>query len=423
MTSLTTIVVLVTISYVLALFYASRKRMPKLSKAPENLHYVFMVPCLNEELVIGDTVRSLLQLPQSNFNILVIDDGSTDRTAQIVQSFDDERVWLLRRSLPDAQLGKGRALNAAFKHLLARIGDSRDHDEVITCIVDADGRIARNALTAVGPYFSGPRTGAVQVGVRMRNMTSLLTRIQDFEFVTFTEIFQRGRRKLGSVGLGGNGQFTRLSALESLGSDPWTDCLTEDLDLGVRLLVKGWINHFCPTTWVSQQAVDNFRRLVRQRSRWFQGHMQCWARIPLVLRSDLKTKTIADLVYHLSSPLLVLIFSLPLAVFLTLLFFATISAPLGLWNALTGNGGTLLLYWYFLSFGLAPFYGFVYWMRVPEKNLVQSIALAHVFNIYSYMWFLAGWLAVWNVLRRRQGWAKTTRTLETTETRAVRAPG
>ena len=65
--------------------------------------------------------------------------------------------------------------------------------------------------------------------------------------MTFTEIFQRGRQRVGSVGLGGNGQFTRLTALQSLATAPWTDCLTEDLDLGIRLLCRGWVNDFCPT--------------------------------------------------------------------------------------------------------------------------------------------------------------------------------
>ncbi len=108
----------------------------------------------------------------------------------------------------------------------------------------------------------------------------LLARMQDFEFVTFTEIFQRARQHIGSVGLGGNGQFNRLSALQSLGLAPWTHCLTEDLDLGIQLLTRGWQNCYCPTTHVSQQAVVELRRLVRQRARWFQGNLQCWRAHP-----------------------------------------------------------------------------------------------------------------------------------------------
>src|SRR4051812_31365711 len=306
----------------------SRRRRPHLGRPGEDLWFVFLVPCLNEELVIGRSLDRLLALPNPNFAVLVIDDGSDDATAQIVESYDDPRVLLLRRTAPDARQGKGEALNAAFRHLRepAIIGD-RSPQDVIVAVLDADGRLARNALFEVAPYFNDPQTGAVQIGVRMYNAgESLLARMQDFEFVTFTEIFQRARMRLGSVGLGGNGQFARLAALESLGDTPWTDCLTEDLDLGLRLLVGGWQNSFCPTTKVDQQAVTSPRRLVRQRSRWFQGHLQCWVRIPMVLRaSALPTRASADLVQHLLSPALVLAMTVPLLTFLFGLTAATLS--------------------------------------------------------------------------------------------------
>ena len=145
-------------------------------------------------------------------------------------------------------------------------------------VFDADGRLENNALFEVASRFRDPKTGAVQVGVQMRNAeTNLLARLQDFEFVVFAEIFQRARERLGSVGLGGNGQFVRLSALRSLGSSPWTGCLTEDLELGIRLLLAGWNNAYCPTTSVSQQAVIGVGRWWRQRSRWFHGRSNAGA--------------------------------------------------------------------------------------------------------------------------------------------------
>src|SRR5205823_4034013 len=177
--------------------------------------------------------------------------------------------------------------NAAYRHVLGSdVMAGHRPEDVVIVILDADGRIEPNAFLQVAPYFRDPKIAAVQIGVRMYNAgESRLARMQDLEFVTFTEIFQRGRQRLGSDGLGGNGQFARLSALESLGGAPWTDCLTEDLDLGLRLWARGYTNAFCPTTHVNQQAVTSLRRLVRQRARWFQGHLQCWRRIPLVLRA------------------------------------------------------------------------------------------------------------------------------------------
>jgi cellulose synthase/poly-beta-1,6-N-acetylglucosamine synthase-like glycosyltransferase len=323
-------------------------------------------------------------------------------------------VWLLRRELPNARQGKGEALNAAARFLLesGRLGD-RNPDDVIIAVVDADGRIERNVLFEVAPFFADPEAGAVQIGVRMYNASEgLLARLQDFEFVTFTEIFQRGRQRMGSVGLGGNGQFARLSAIQSLGPAPWTDCLTEDLDLGLRLLTLGWKNNFCPTTWVNQQAVTNVRRLVRQRSRWFQGHLQCWGRIPMVLRSSLSPRATFDLTQHLLSPSLVLLMTFPLIFFVATLALATFASPRGTLDALTARGGLLLALWYLTSFGLAPFYGFVYWLRDRGTGIGRAVLLAHAFTLYSYVWLPAGWMAVGRIVRRKRSWAKTARTVD-----------
>jgi cellulose synthase/poly-beta-1,6-N-acetylglucosamine synthase-like glycosyltransferase len=410
-----TLIVLFSLSYTFAVFVVSRrKRVPEL-KSPDGLYFVFVVPCLNEELVIGRTIENLLEIPAENFSVLVVDDGSDDSTADIAEGFHSDRVWVLRRTAPEARLGKGKALNAAFRHLMdSNLLGGWAPQDVVVVIVDADGRISRNALHDAGTYFMDPKVGAVQVGVRMNNRKDkLLARLQDMEFVTFTEIFQRGREHVGSVGLGGNGQFTRLSALASLAPDPWTDCLTEDLDLGVRLLCIGWHTEFSSRAYVSQQAVTKFRRLVRQRARWFQGHMQCWRRIPNVLGSEhLPGRSAFDLVYHLMSPALVLLMTLPMLAFTMVLVGMFLSAPSETANMLLQGAGENLAIWYLLSFGAAPFYGFAYWVRSGDSGLVKSLLLAHLYTLYSYFWFIAGWVAVWNVARRKNSWAKTARNPE-----------
>ena len=416
MAGVVSIVVLISLSYTLAIFLLSRRKRHGALSPPDNLFFVFVVPCLNEELVIGPTLDALHTLPGENYAVLVIDDGSDDSTAEVVNSYDSDRVWLLERTAPNARQGKGEALNHAYRYLRdSDVLSHMDSKDVVIAIFDADGRIEPNALFEVGSHFRHADRGVVQIGVRMYNAKeNILTRIQDFEFVTFTEVFQRGRQRLGSVGLGGNGQFTRLSALESLGDAPWTDCLTEDLDLGIRLLCKGWTNSYCSTSHVSQQGVNKFGRLVRQRSRWFQGHMQCWKRIPEVLKSkNLPDKVVWDLIYHLSSPSLVLLMTLPLVVFMLSLVAITLESPGGLIGVLGAKNGLLLLGWYLLSFGLAPFYAFVYWLRDKETPFLKSLAYAHVYNLYSYMWFVAGWIAVFRVVTGKRSWAKTKRTPET----------
>lgn len=404
--------VILTLLYVVHLFALSRRRRPELLPAPDNLLYAFVIPCLNEEAVIGSTLDSLLAL-EGEHVILVVDDGSDDRTGEIASSYDPNRVQVLRRELPQARNGKGHALNAAIRHLRSSdlIG-GRPHDQVVVSVFDADGRIGPEALDGVGSYFRDPHCGAVQIGVEMRNAsTNLLARLQDMEFTVFTEIFQRARARLGSVGLGGNGQFVRLTALESLGEDPWTECLTEDLDLGVRLIVKGWKNHYCPTVAVNQQAVTSVRRWLRQRARWFQGHLQCLRLLPTIIRSSLPMRSVTDMVWYLTLPIAVLltpIAGLPVMATVLVLFAMN---PLDAARYALADHGIPLLAVYVLSFGQSYLAAYVYWMR-GRVSLGRAIVLAHAFEIYSHLWLIAGWWAIWNVLRRKRGWAKTARVAE-----------
>jgi 1,2-diacylglycerol 3-beta-glucosyltransferase len=241
------------------------------------------------------------------------------------------------------------------------------------------------------------------------------------EFTVFTEIFQRARARLGSVGLGGNGQFVRLTALESLGDDPWTECLTEDLDLGVRLIVGGWKNHYCPTVAVNQQAVTSVPRWLRQRARWFQGHLQCLHLLPRIVRSSLPMRSVTDMVWYLTLPIAVLLTPIAgLPVLLTVAVLAVMD-PVDVARFAFANHGIPLLAVYVLSFGQSYLAAYVYWMR-GRVSLGRAILLAHAFEVYSHLWLIAGWWAIWNVVRRRRGWAKTARVAEPSVTQPATEP-
>lgn len=398
-------------AYTLAMFGASRRPGGPVAEAPGDLFFVFVIPALDEAAVIAGTIDRLLAIPGDNVAVLVVDDGSSDATAQVVRQRTSDRVWLLERHPPRARQGKGAALNHAVAHLRSS-GLLVPHpaDKVIIGIVDADGRLEPGALRAVAPHFADPSTGAVQVGVRMENVDAgFLARMQDFEFVTYTEIFQRARQRLGSSGLGGNGQFTRLQALCSLGEQPWSDSLTEDLDLGIRLLAAGWHNAYAPETWVDQEAVVSLRRLVRQRGRWFQGHLQCWRRLGTVLRSDIPARATIDIVHILISPVLVLVMSLSLVGFFATIVAGALVAPGSMATSLVRTDGLFVALAYLLSFGLASPYAYAYWRRRPQVGPLRSLLWGHLFAFYNYVWFVAGWLAVGRLALRRRGWQKTAR--------------
>lgn len=411
--------------FVLSRFEPKQVKHPfplDLMTPPQERDVVFVIPCLNEAEVIGASLDRLTALDHDRIHILVIDDGSDDETAQIVLQNPDPRVKLLRRTLPNARQGKGEALNAAVQHIRdGALGPDFDQASAIVVVVDADGRLEQHALDVVLPTFNDPQIGGVQIGVRINNRNAnLLARMQDIEFVLYTRVFQRGRRHLGSVGLGGNGQFVRLSALNSLGVKPWTDSLAEDLDLGIRLMLAGWETEFCSETSVHQQGLTDIKRWVKQRTRWFQGHLQSWQLMPWVL-GTLSGKRRLDLGYHITSPYLLLVASL-------------FTVAFGLWtvdlgiSAVTGSlsFSTWWISAYVVAFGPIMLFGTVYWQEERDSGIgwLQAVLVFHLFALYSTLWYLAGWRAAFRMVAGRTGWAKTDRMKEPAKehANAVSAP-
>lgn len=404
------VVVLAGILYLLLTLLLSRSKRPASvgDGAPDQV--IFVVPALNEEIVIGHTIGGLLAACGDVGRILVIDDGSTDATADVVRSWDDPRVQLHQRHLPDARRGKGAALNDVYRRLRDDVvANGIDPSRVVLGIVDADGRLEPDVLSYVRWYFRDRRVGGLQLLVRIRNRANWLCRWQDYEFLVFSGITQTAREKLGSVGLGGNGQFTRLSALMELGDKPWTDCLTEDLDLGVRLAIAGWENRFCGESAVDQQGVSSLRQLLRQRTRWAQGHLQCWRLVPAILRSRLPTVTVLDLCYYLLAPAFLYVWSIifTLMVFLTPLYMA--QNP-HIW--LNINGAVLAVTLWLVSVGPAMFMVGIYRRRGGELSPARALLFAHLLPLYNYIWYVAQWRALYRIVRRRRGWTKTARVRE-----------
>ncbi len=379
--------------------------------APEAV--VFLIACLDEEDVIGDTVRDALE-SGATF-VIVVDDDSDDDTGAVALAAGDGRVLVERRTRPDARLGKGAALNVGFRRLQQIVADrGLDPAQVLVVVMDADGRLSPGAIPDVVSRFSDEAVGGLQLPVRIRNQTNLITRLQDFEFWGVSALAQVARMRTGSVSLGGNGQFTRLSALLELDGDPWSSSLTEDLDLTVSLLRDGWRTTSSPNAWVSQQAVDHLDRLVRQRTRWFQGHIGCSRRIGELWRSNrLSNVAFVEVVAYLLSPVLLI---LPWSILFTWGLLVVAGSVLGFDHSHLATSSTVgrisfLIGWYLVSF--APnLVGASVYRRRAQVSRRQSLLLAHLLIIFNYVTFLATWKAVVRAALGRRGWAKTVRSAE-----------
>ncbi|MGH9917280.1 MAG: glycosyltransferase, partial [Nitrososphaerales archaeon] len=305
--------ILAVVLYYLILFTMSlRRRGSSAHDGPTVLpFFVIFVPCRNEELVLDRTLSHLTALSyEGSYRVLVVNDASIDATAHIADEWSrrSSSVRVVHRTADQGGKGKSDVLNHAYAALgrYVATGDSwlegAPFGDIVVGIVDADGELEKSCLDRVAPYFWDPTVGTTQIGVRIANARqSLLARMQDMEFVAFTWLVQVARDWLGSSGLGGNGQFTRFTALRSLGDIPWTtDALTEDLELGLQLVEHGWRTRFCHETYVDQQGLEHWRPLLRQRTRWIQGHYQCWRHLRRLARGQgIPWATRVDLITYL----------------------------------------------------------------------------------------------------------------------------
>lgn len=420
LTVLNYVVAAVVIYYMALWLHLTIRRM--LVPYPEDRGYrpffFIVIPAHNEEAVIGHTIQSLLKQDYPHRIIMVMNDGSKDATSAIAHEFADEypEVMVVDRGPDIAGRGKGAVLNHAFEIIRGLVDghdarlEGRGAEDIIITITDADGQLESHTLSSCARYFTEPDVGGLQIGVRIANAgTNLLTRMQDIEFVGFSAFVQEARDAFGSVGLGGNGQFTRLSALISLGYAPWTDCLTEDLDLGLSLVQVGWRIRFNPNAYVAQQAVTSLHPLFRQRTRWVQGHYQCWRHLPLLLkRKDVPLQTRVDLALYLV--LVVFVVLVSAGMLFSMLSTAGIIATTSTAFHFVPEGVVRNALILFLSFGPLTVFLLTYQARTAFPMPVRWLpAYAVVFAVYTYAWLVATLWAWARIVLKRGSWAKTAR--------------
>ncbi|MFF3065794.1 glycosyltransferase family 2 protein [Oerskovia sp. NPDC057915] len=384
--------------------------------APESdFLWVFVVPALDEEVTIEDSVTRLAATEATHRAIVVVDDGSTDRTAEILADLAIEDLRVLRRVPPDARRGKSAVLDDAWSYvhrdLLAPGGPfaAWEPSRVVVGIVDADGRLAPTAPAVLARHFADERVGGVQVLVRIYNRRTVLTWAQDVEFGVFGLVYQLARGRWGTANMGGNGQFNRLSALDDVVTEdgmppgvvrgPWRDRLTEDQDLGVRLVHEGWRGEQTVETQIEQQGVSGLHRLVRQRTRWAQGGWQALDLVGSALTAPVSSWARLDQLYYLLTP--VLQTAMGFGLLLSLLLLGVEHVPF------------YSLFWpvvvFFLGLSFGP--GFVGLARRGRGVVGVLVAVVAVvpYVLYSWILFPVVLRALFRQVAGRTGWAKTAR--------------
>ncbi len=414
------------IGYVVLIVVPFLRRKPATPGDGRAFLWHFIVPCLDEGAVIGPTVQRLVD-DFPGCHVWCVDDGSTDTTATVLAQLAArcDKVHVVTRQWPDARQGKGQALNAGWRELRRWRPLEVDPSDMIVGVVDADGCLDKRCLDVIAgsSFFGDPAVGAVQVQVRVlgvsaqsrhRRFARLLVRLQDVEFAGVIAAMQSLRRHLGSVGMGGNGQFTRLSVLETITDQhgtPWHGALLEDFELGLHVLLVGSRTEYCHDTWVAQEGLPTLRGLVRQRSRWAQGSMQCSRYFKQVLGSPhIGNAGALEIGYFLLLPWLQLVGGVIYAFSAAVLIWyaSTTAGGPGAWLSTEGWGLLPL----FLLFGLAPLivWGPVYrTTAAPDLSRRRALLIGLANWPYSYIHHVATWVALARVLRARDDWLKTER--------------
>lgn len=257
--------------YTLYMWVVMKYKKRKLKKNPPQINYSYhpfvsiLIPCHNEHEVIEKTALNVLGLNYKDFEIILIDDRSSDNTAEIIKELEKKhsKIKALIRPL-DSVAGKSAVLNDAMK---------LSSGEAIL-VFDADAKVEKDFLDKLIVNLEPADVGAVQAQKVIINANqNFLTKCQFREYILDTHM-QSGRDAVrGAVELRGNGELIKLEALKSINF--WNEqTITDDLDMSTRLHIKGWDIRFCPEAKVYEEGVIDFCALVRQRRRWVEGSIR-----------------------------------------------------------------------------------------------------------------------------------------------------
>jgi len=232
-----------------------------------------LVAAYNEESSIADTLQSIAaQNYPGEFEVLVIDDGSKDGTAAIVDAHPYPWARLLRQP---RNMGKAAALNRG-------LAESK-HEFVIT--LDADSYLYGDALARlVERYFSDPAsTRAVAGTMLVRNSRkNWITRAQEWDYFHGIAAIKRVQSLFqGTMVAQGAFSIYDRAALVEIGG--WQDCVGEDIVLTWAMLVRGWRVGHAEDACCFTNVPDNLHQFVKQRQRWSRGMMEAFRQHPRIV--------------------------------------------------------------------------------------------------------------------------------------------
>lgn len=350
-----------------------------------------MIPAHNEADVIADTLNNISKIDYPNYEIIIIDDRSTDNTAEVLEKIKNQysnMTFFTREQ--KAFPGKSAVLNDALK--IAK-------GEAIL-VFDADARVNPDFLKELIPALENEKVGAVQARKVISNREqNLLTRCQDNEMALDTH-FQVGRDSVkGAVELRGNGELIKRKALEDVnGWNIYT--ITDDLDLSTRLQIKGWDVRFCPEVCVYEEGVPSYIPLLKQRRRWIEGSIRRYLEhfFDVLTSKDMSLRVSLDMTAYITE------FLLPIWVVSEVAIQAyRFAKDDSNWILSSMALAMLMCVFFFVTL----FYSLRKYVKLnPVKNVVQSVLTSAYIVI---LWFPLAIFIIFKILFKKNtlNWGKT----------------
>ena len=225
-----------------------------------------LIAAFNEQNHIEQTVEGCLAIDYENYEIVIVDDGSTDETPQKLKPYVDAgKIRVVRKRLNE---GKAMALNDFIPYAEGEI--------ILT--IDADAVPDPQILRRIVPHFKSPRVGGVTGNPRVTNRRSFLSKIQAIEFASIVSLQRRGARIWGKLLTmsGVVGAYHKTALLDVGMYSP--DMATEDIDLTWNLQLRNWDISYEPRAIVWMRVPVSVRGLWHQRRRWSKGLAQVMRR-------------------------------------------------------------------------------------------------------------------------------------------------
>jgi poly-beta-1,6 N-acetyl-D-glucosamine synthase len=251
----------------LVLVWFSFLQQRELSKEEYEDIYPFVsiiVPAYNEEEVIEASLSSLLELRYPYYEIIAIDDGSTDGTYERMRKLEGNHYGVKVSVFRKENSGKAETLNYGIRRSRAPI--------IVT--MDSDSRLSPDSIRYAVRHFRDPNMGAVAGNVKVINRNNIWTKLQALEYIEGLNIVRKAQGFFRTVNVipGPLGVFRR-AAIESVGGYD-SDTFAEDFDITVKLLTEGWKTQYEPLAIAYTEAPETLNEINKQRYRWTRGILQ-----------------------------------------------------------------------------------------------------------------------------------------------------